>query len=235
MGDGYSALSPIQEYVEVELNMKQSTLRGLTLFSAGLLAGHYHVADIIRDFMMTEERLGSESIGDVSENKPLSSNVTLKTKRSTPREQKSFNVQVAAKENSAIQGDPELLPHPYPFELTAEEQAQLASQRREAMEAQIHQIEAMILSMKENGLPAGDIAAFGEMKKAMEDQLVAESENQETNTPGDIDSDFAASLEQMGLSPAERDKMLGGILSPRDSANEGGGDAGIEPLPPYAQ
>lgn len=215
--------------------MKPSTIWGLTLFSAGLLVGHYHVADIVRDFFIAEERLGPEILGDAPEDKSAPPNTTLKTNQSTPRGQNPSNPQAAAKENPANQDYPELSPHSYPFELTAEEQAQLTLQRREAIEAQIHQIEAMLLSMKENGLPEGDIAAFGEMKKAMEDQLAAESENQEAEVPGDMNNDFAASLEQMGLSPEERDKMMEGILSPRGSANEGTGDTGIEPLPPYAQ
>ena len=114
------------------------------------------------------------------------------------------------------------------------------AQQKEAIQAQIEQLEEMIQSMKENGLPEEDIKAFTELKRAMEEQQIAEPEPSNANRPEltveEIKSDFAASFEQAGIPPAERDRMIEDLFSSLESTNESAGDLNVEPsLPLHAE
>lgn len=211
--------------------MKRSTLWGFALFGAGLITGHYEAVSITKALFKAGETSGAK----VAENKPVSSNSATKLDHPVRGSHSSFKPEATAKDNSVSPDFSEVSPPSLPFELTAEEQTQFRAQFREATQAQIHQIETMILSMNENGLPEEDIKAFAEIKKAMEEQLMAEPETPEANTSGDINNDFAASLEQSGMPLDERSKMIEEILSSGEPAHESSWDTNIEPLPPYEQ
>ena len=120
--------------------------------------------------------------------------------------------------------------------LTAEDQAQLAAQQLEDKQANISQMEAMILSLQESGAPAGDIEHFSQLKMAIEDQSIEEPQASEANTPelteDEIKNDFAASLEEAGIPPEKLDRMLEAFSPPPESIPD---NTDIEPLPPHKQ
>lgn len=202
--------------------MKQLTILtgGLVLFGAGILAGHYGTVTITTDLSKTEVN-----------SRAISSPVTPQSQSAPP------NLVTSPMKSSSAGPDSSGVPlPPHEFVLTAEMQAQLKAQQEEAIQAQIAQLEEMIQSMKENGLPEEDIKAFTEMKRAVEQQQIAEPEPSNANQPEptveEIKNDFAESLEQAGMPAAEREGMIENLFSSIKLTNQSAGDLNVEPSPP---
>lgn len=113
-------------------------------------------------------------------------------------------------ENGASLPSPALPPHERIF--SVEEQVQWETQQREAKEAGLAQLDAMIQSMETAGLPAEEIKHFREHRearaKAPIDELPASNSPLPELTPEELRADFAASLEQTDIPEGERKAML---------------------------
>ncbi|WP_295588510.1 hypothetical protein [uncultured Lamprocystis sp.] len=96
--------------------------------------------------------------------------------------------------------------------LTPQDRADLITQQIEARDASLKQLDAMIQGLELGGASQEQIAHFREMKGVIEEAAMDDIELSEINPPersdDDLRSDFAASLEQSGLSAAEREQML---------------------------
>jgi hypothetical protein len=229
-------------YFLLKSTMKRSTILagGIVLFGAGLLAGHYGTMGIATGLSDTNVKKGVINAPiSLPRRPPLSNfgtgkNLSAQGSRFPSNSQASMKSSSAGRDSSSA---PSLPPHE--FVMTAEEQAQFMVQQQEAKQANIEQIEVTIQSMKENGLPEEDIKAFSELKKAMEEQPIVESEpveiNQHEPTAEETINDFAASLEQSGMPRAQRDKMIEDFSSSLESAKESPDDLNVEPPLPNMQ
>lgn len=96
--------------------------------------------------------------------------------------------------------------------LTPQDRADLIAQQIEARDASLKQLDAMIQGLELGGASQEQIAHFREMKGVFEEAAMDDIDLSEINPPersdDDLRSDFAASLEQSGLSAAEREQML---------------------------
>jgi len=203
---------------------------GLLLFGAGFLVGHYGAVGTAAAKIETRD-----AVSQAATPKPMQ-NSLAKTGHPTQAVRFASNSKPGTDSESVQQTPSRALPPPHGLTLTAEEQAQLVAQQWEAKEANISQMEAMIQSMEEGGAPAEDIKNFRELKKAIEEQPIEEPQASEANPPvfteDELKNDFAASLEQAGMPPAEIDKMLEAFSPPPESIHD---STDAEPTPPHEQ
>lgn len=201
------------------------------LFAAGFLVGHYEAigttSGIARAKIETRD-----AVSRAETSMPMQ-NSLAKTGHPAQAIRFPSNSKPGTDSGSVQQTSSRALP-PHEMVLTAEEQAQLVAQQWEAKQASISQMEAMIQSLEEGGAPAEEIKHFRELKKAMEEQPIEEPQASEANPPerteDELKNDFAASLEQAGMPPAERDKMLEAFSSPPESILD---STDVEPTPPH--
>ena len=114
------------------------------------------------------------------------------------------------RKNEAALSNPVLPPHERVFSI--EEQAQWEAQQREAREAGLALLDAMIQSMESAGLPEEQIKSFREQKeekkKAPIDEFPVGNASLPERTPDELREDIAASLEQANVPEAQRKAML---------------------------
>ena len=203
---------------------------GLLLFGAGFLVGHYGAVGTAAAKIETRD-----AVSQAATPKPMQNSLA---KTGHPAQVIRFlSDSKPGTDSGSVQQTPSrALPPPHEMALTAEAQAQLVAQQWEAKQANISQIETMIQSMKEGGAPAEVINQFRELKMAVEEQPIEEPQASEANPPelteDELKSDFAASLEQVGMPPAERDKMLEALSLPPESIHD---STDAEPTPPHEQ
>jgi hypothetical protein len=207
---------------------------GLLLFGAGFLVGHYGAVGTTSGIATAKiETRGA--VSQAATPKPMQ-NSLAKTDHLTQVVRFASNSKPGTVSGSVQQTPSKALPPSHEMALTAEEQAQLVAQQWEAKQANISQMEAMIQSMEEGNAPAEDIKQFRELKRTIEEQLIEEPQASEANPPvrteDELKNDFAASLEQAGMPPAERDKMLEAFSPPPESIPD---STDAEPTPPHEQ
>ncbi len=209
-------------------------ISGLLLFGAGFLVGHYGAVGTTLGIATAKiETRGA--ISHAATPKPMQ-NSLAKTDHLNQAGRFAYNSKHGTVSGSVQQTPSRAILPPHELILTAEEQAQLVAQQWEAKQANISQMEAMIQSLEEGGAPAEVINQFRELKMAVEEQPIEESQASEANPPelteDELKSDFAASLEQAGMPPAERDKMLEALSPPPESIHD---STDAEPTPPHEQ
>ena len=207
---------------------------GLLLFGAGFLVGHYGAVATTSGIATTKMET-RRAVLQAATPKQMQ-NYLDKTVHPTQAVRFVSDSKPRTVSGSVQQTPSRAIPPPHGLTLTAEEQAQLVAQQWEAKQANISQMEAMIQSMEEGGAPAEDIKQFRELKMAIEEQPIEEPQASEANPPelteDELKNDFAASLEQAGMPPAERDKMLEAFSPPPESIHD---STDVEPTPPHEQ
>lgn len=195
---------------------------GLLLFGAGFLVGHYGAIGTTLG-IATAKIETTGAISQAAAPKPMQ-NSLAKTDHLNQAGRFASNSKPGTVSGSVQQTHSRAILPPYQLILTVEEQAQLVAQQWEAKQANISQMEAMIQSMEEGGAPAEVINQFRELKMAVEEQPIEEPQASEANPPelteDELKSDFAASLEQAGMPPAELDKMLEALSPPPESIHD---------------
>ena len=190
---------------------------GLLLFGAGFLVGHY--VTVVNATAKIETR---DAASQVATQKPMENSLA---KFDHPAHFIRFTSNSKpGTDSESVQKTPSRALPPHEMALIAEAQAQLAAQQLEAKQASISQMEAMIHSMEEGGAPAENIKNFRDLQKAMEEELIEDSQTPETNLPelteDELKNDLAASLEQVGIPPTEINEMLDGFLPPPESIHD---------------
>lgn len=182
----------------------------VAMFGAGFGAGHYRSADPKAPIDTTntarqDERLSLAAITTLNKAGFLVS-------QTPPANGGAFHpIQVQQpRKNEAALSSPVLPPHQRVF--SVEEQTQWEIQQREAREAGLAQLDAMIQSMESAGLSEEQIKSFRELKetqaKAPFDELPVWDLSPPESTPEELRADFAASLEQANVPEAHRKAML---------------------------
>lgn len=207
----------------------------VAIFGAGFGAGHYQGTD-------PEAQIDISNTARQDERLPLTVK-TMPNKAGFPVSQTSQTDGSALQpiqaqqhgKSQAVPSPPMLPPHERVFSI--EERAQWEAQQREARNARLAEVDAMIHSMESAGFPEEQIKNFRELKeelaKAPIDEFPVGDLSPTESTPEEMRADFAASLEQANVPEAHRKAMLE-AFSPRFQPNAGNPpNFSPPPLPPH--
>ena len=182
----------------------------IAIFGAGFITGHYRITDPEAQIDITNTARQDERLPLTVKAAPNKAGFPVsQTSQTDGSALQPIQVQQHGKSEAAL-SPPVLPPHERVFSI--EEQVQWEAQQREAREAELAQMDAMIQSMESAGLPEEQIKHFREMKeaqgKAPIDEFPAGNASLPERTPDELRADLSASLEQTNVPEAQRKAML---------------------------